>query len=117
MAKAEESGDDADAPKESPTAKALGLTLSALGDDARKSFKLKDSVKGVLVSGVEPNSPAAEKGLRAGDVIEEVNQQAVEKPADVSSAIDTLKKAGKKSALLLVGNGAGDVRFVALALN
>ena len=68
-------------------------------------------------SGVEPNSPAAEKGLRAGDVIEEVNQQAVEKPADVSSAIDTLKKAGKKSALLLVGNGAGDVRFVALALN
>ena len=63
MAKAEEEDDDDDAPKESATAKALGLTLSALGDDARKSFKLKDSVKGVLVSGVEPNSPAAEKGL------------------------------------------------------
>jgi serine protease Do len=114
MAKAEES-DEETSP--SATAKALGLTLSQLGDDARKSFKLKDSVKGVLVTGVEPNSPAAEKGLRPGDVIEEVNQQAVDKPADVSSAIDGLKKSGKKSALLLVGNGAGDVRFVALALN
>ena len=97
-------------------AKALGLPLSPLGDDARKTFKLKDSVKGVLVTGVEANSPAAEKGLRPGDVIEEVNQQAVEKPADVSTAIDGLKKQGKKSALLLVGNGAGDVRFVALSL-
>ena len=71
----------------------------------------------MLVTGVEQNSPASDKGLQPGDVIEEVNQQAVEKPTDVSKAIDDLKKQGKKSALLLVGNGAGDVRFVALALN
>ncbi len=115
MAKAEE--EDSDTPKTSQSAKALGLTLSQLGDDARKTFKLKDSVKGVLVTGVEANSPAADKGLRPGDVIEEVNQQSVDKPADVSAAIDGLKKQGKKSALLLVGNGAGDVRFVALGLN
>ena len=114
MAKAEES--DAETPKADATAKALGLTLSTLNDDARKTFKLREGVKGVLVSGVEANSPAAEKGLRPGDVIEEVNQQAVEKPADVASAISGLKQQGKKSALLLVGNGAGDVRFVALSL-
>jgi serine protease Do len=35
----------------------------------------------------------------------------------VSKVLDTMKKAGKKSALLLVANGVGDVRFVALALN
>jgi serine protease Do len=50
-------------------------------------------------------------------VIEEVNQLSVEKPADVSKTIDGLKKQGKKSALLLVTNAAGEVRFVALALN
>ena len=50
-------------------------------------------------------------------MIEEVNQQAVEKPVDVANAIDGLKKQGKKTALLLVGNGAGDVRFIALSLN
>jgi serine protease Do len=115
MAKAEEQDDDT--PKADATAKALGLTLGAINDDARKTFKLKDSLKGVLVTGVEQNSPAAEKGLRPGDVIEEVNQQAVEKPADVAAAIAAQKKAGKKTALLLVGNGSGDVRFVALALN
>jgi serine protease Do len=114
MAKAE--SEAAPAETESTTAKALGLALSPIGDDARKSYKLKDSLKGVVVTAVDPNSPAAEKGLRAGDVIEEVNQQAVEKPADVSKAIDNLKKQGKKSALLLVANGSGDVRFVALAL-
>ena len=90
---------------------------SPIDDEARKSFKLKDSVKGVVISAVEPNSPRGDKGLRPGDVIEEVNQQAVETPADVAKAIDALKKPGKKSALLLVANGAGDVRFVALALN
>jgi serine protease Do len=117
MAKAEEGAGD-DAPKTTiAPAKALGLTLSLLGDDERKTFKLKDSVKGVLVTGVDANSAAADKGLRAGDVIEEVNQQSVEKPGDVAAAIDALKKQGKKTALLLVGNGAGDVRFVALSLN
>ena len=105
------------APDAQANASALGMALSAIDDEARRTFKIKDSVKGVVVSAVEPNSAAAEKGLRAGDVIEEVNQQAVEKPADVSQSIDALKKAGKKSALLLVSNGAGDVRFVALALN
>jgi len=117
MAKADESTGD-DAPKKSTApAKALGLTMAPLGDEERKTFKLKDSVKGVLVTGVDANSAAADKGLRPGDVIEEVNQQSVEKPGDVAAAIDGLKKQGKKTALLLVGNGAGDVRFVALSLN
>jgi serine protease Do len=97
--------------------KTLGMELSPISDAARKTFKIKDSVKGVIVSAIEPNSPAAEKGLHVGDVIEEINQQAVEKPGDVGKSIDSLKKAGKKSALLLVANGAGDVRFVALALD
>jgi serine protease Do len=115
LAKADD--DDATADLDTGSAKALGLTLSLIGPEARKSFKLKDSIEGVIVSSVDPNSAAAEKGLRPGDVIEEVNQQAVSKPTDVSKAIDALKKQGKKSALLLVANGAGEVRFVALQLN
>ncbi len=113
MAKAESTAPE----PESTTAKALGMALAPMGDDTRKTFNLKDTMKGVVVSAVEPNSPAADKGLRPGDVIEEINQQAVEKPSDVSKAIDSLKKQGKKSALLLVANGSGEVRFVALALN
>jgi serine protease Do len=116
VASAAASGDDESAVEKKAMSKAFGMELSGLSDEARKTFKIKDAIKGVIVSSVEPNSPAAEKGLQAGDVIEEVNQQAVSQPGDVSKAIDTLKKAGKKSALLLVANGTGDVRFVALSI-
>ena len=83
-----------------------------------KSFKIKDSIKGVIVTSVDPGSPAAERGLRPGDVIEEVNHQAVGTPSDVAKAIDAAKKdVNKKPALLLVSNGEGVARFVALPVN
>jgi serine protease Do len=110
------SGDDeANAPKKA-ISKAFGMELSGLSDEARKTFRIKEGVKGVVIASVAPNSPAAEKGLQAGEVIEEVNQLAVSQPAEVSKTIEALKQAGKKSALLLVANGNGDVRFVALAI-
>jgi serine protease Do len=109
-------GDDDATVEKKAISKAFGMELSALSDETRKTFKIKDGVKGVVVSSIEPNSAAAEKGLQPGDVIEEVNQQAVSAPDEVSKAIDALKKAGKKSALMLVANGSGDVRFVALAI-
>ncbi len=96
---------------------ALGLQLAPIDDAARKSFKLKDSVKGAIIAEVTPGSPAGDKGLKPGEVIEEINQQAVESPADVAKVITALKTAGKKSALLLVASGTGDVRFVALTLD
>ena len=98
--------------------KALGMEFSGLTDEARKSFKIKDSVKGVIVTSVDPGSAAAERGLRPGDIIEEVNHQAVETPGDLAKAIDAAKKEGnKKPALLLVSNGEGVARFVALPVN
>jgi serine protease Do len=46
----------------------------------------------------------------------EVNQEAVSNPGDVTSKIDALKSQGRKSALLLVANAQGEVRFVALSI-
>ena len=64
-------------PAEKPvTQKALGLDLAALSKDLRTKYKIKDSVKGVIVTGVDGNSDAAEKRLSAGDVIVEVAQEA-----------------------------------------
>ena len=58
--------------------KTLGLELSSLSDDLRKKFKVRDSVKGVLVTGVDPNvaSAATDKRLSPGDVIVEVQYEA-----------------------------------------
>ena len=98
------------------TQKALGLDLAPLSKDLRSRYKIKDSVKGVVITGVDGASDAAEKRLSAGDVIVEVAQEAVANAADIKKRIDQLKKDGKKSALLLVSNSDGELRFVALSL-
>jgi serine protease Do len=96
--------------------KALGLDLANLTDDLRKKHKIKDSVKGVLITGVDPNTPAAEKHLRPGMVIAEVQQQSVKTAAELQQRIDALKKSGKKAVVLLVVSPDGDPSFVALSL-
>jgi serine protease Do len=106
-----------DEPGEKPvTQKALGLDLATLSKDLRGRYKIKDSVKGVLITGVEGASDAADKRLSAGDVIVEVAQEAVSSAADIKKRIEQLKKDGKKSVLLLVSNGEGELRFVALSV-
>jgi serine protease Do len=97
------------------TQKALGLDLAGLSKDLRSRYKIKDSVKGVVITGVDASSDAAEKRLSAGDVIVEVAQEAVSNAADIKKRVEQLKKDGKKSVLLLVSNPEGELRFVALS--
>ena len=68
-----------DEPAEKPvTQKALGLDLATLSKDLRSRYKIKDSVKGVIITNVDGTSDAAEKRLSPGEVIVEVAQEAVE---------------------------------------
>jgi serine protease Do len=97
--------------------KALGMEFSSLTDDLRQKFAIKNNVvAGVVITGVDPDSVAADKHVQAGDVVMEINQEPVKEPADIAKKIRALKEGGKKSALLLVANGQGEVRFVALGL-
>ncbi len=96
--------------------KALGLDLANLTDELRKKHKIKDKVKGVLIIGVDANSPAAEKRLAPGMVIAEVQQQTVANAAELQARVDKLKKDGKKAIVLLVVSPDGDPSFVALSL-
>src|SRR5947209_19525437 len=104
-------------PAEKPvTQKALGLDLATLSKDLRTRYKIKDSVKGVIITSVDGTSDAADKRLSAGEVIVEIAQEAVSNAADVKKRVDQLKKDGKKSVLLLVANADGELRFVALSV-
>jgi serine protease Do len=98
--------------------KTLGLELSELSDDQRRKFKIKSAVNGVLVTGVDASVAMADpdKRLAPGDVIVEVQYQTVASPTDMQKRVDQLKGQGKKIAVLLVSNGNGDTRFVALNL-
>jgi serine protease Do len=97
--------------------KALGMELSSLDDTSRLKFSIKDSItSGVVVTGVDSDSPAAEKNIEPGEVILEINQEPVSEPADIAKKMKALKDAGKKLALLLISSPDGEERFVALAI-
>jgi serine protease Do len=99
------------------TSSLLGLKLAPLDDALRAKFKIDAKVKGVLVQEVDPQSPAAQKGIRAGDVIVEAAQDPVSAVADVAASIEKVRKAGRRAILLRVEDGKGDLRFVAVPLS
>ncbi len=96
---------------------ALGLELSAQSEELRKRYSIKEGLKGVVVTKVDSNSNAADKRILVGELIVEIGQEAVNSPDDVTKRIEVLKKEGKKSALLLVSNAQGEVRFVAVTMS
>jgi len=107
---------DDGSPDKTVVKKTLGIELANMSDDLRTRYKIKDTVKGVVITGIDASSPAADKRLSPGDVIVEIAQEAVASIDDFQSKIDKLKKDGRKSALLLVAGTDGELRFVALGL-
>ena len=69
-----------------------------------------------MVTDVDPDSDAADRGIQAGDVITAVNSDEVNAPADVSKVIDQAAKAGRKAVLFQISRDDGN-RFVALPVD
>jgi serine protease Do len=106
------------APGEPAAQTALGMTFMGLTSASRQKYTIAESVaSGVVITGIAPSSPAADKRLQPGEVVVEINQEPVKQPADAAKKIEALKSDGKKSALLLVANAQGEVRFVALPID
>ncbi|MFH1158601.1 MAG: DegQ family serine endoprotease [Pseudomonadota bacterium] len=93
----------------------VGLGLSSLTEQLRSLYKIPGTTNGVLISEVKKDSIAADKGLEAGDVIVEVDQQGVSTPEQVVEKIAAAEKAGRSSVLFFIARGE-DMRFVALKL-
>jgi serine protease Do len=80
-----------------------GLQVQSVTPEIANQLNL-NSNKGVVVRGVQPDSPAADAGVQQGDVVLEVNHSKVNTVDDFLSAAKQAKK-DKKSALLLVQRG------------
>lgn len=93
-----------------PRKVASSTTTNDVKGKARLGLMLQETDKGVVVAQVIPGSPAADKGLRSGDIIAKISGKAVKSIADVHKAV---KAAGGKQVLMLVENKQG-ARFVAL---
>ncbi len=105
------------APPAKPRQKSsqLGLSLSPLDSYARTEYRVPGYVQGVVVTDVEPDSPADENNFRAGDVIVAVQNQPVHTPDEVMRRVNDDLKAGRKVEILLVSRD-GALTYVALRL-
>jgi serine protease Do len=112
---AENDQGSSDTPKAEAKIEALSLRIAPLSPALRQLYNIADDIKsGVVITRVT-GGDAADKGLRSGDVLLEVNQHTITKTDDVVRAIDEAKKTGKSAVLLLV-NTRNNLRFVAVKL-
>ena len=93
----------------------LGARLSPITDETREKYKLAQDQKGVVVTEVTPDGNAAGRGLKPGDVIVEVQQEAVTTPAEVAERLDRYRKQNRRTVLMLIQNSDG-LRWVPVPL-
>lgn len=93
----------------------LGVEVGVINDAARSKFELSQDAEGVVILSVGENGPAAEKDLRAGDIIAEVDQKAVRSPADVRERVKSAQENGYRLVTLLI-NRQGDFQWVAVKI-
>jgi serine protease Do len=87
----------------------LGLSVAPAGDVAGAGSK------GVVVTAVDPDGPAAEHGLQSGDVILDVGGKSVSSVADLRSALADAKSGGKHDVLMRI-KSADNTHFVAVPI-
>lgn len=85
-----------------------GVEVSNLTPDLAQQLNIDSSVKGVVVTNIDPASPMADSGLQQGDVIQQVNHQPVNNVSEFEAAV---RKSGDHP-LLLVRRGANTLFLV-----
>jgi len=85
---------------------ALGVSVMPLTPELAARAKAPKDAKGLFVGEVDPDGRAAAAGIQAGDIIQEVNRQAVSTVEDLRAAV---KKSGDKPTLLLINRQGNDV--------
>ena len=91
--------------------KELGIKLVNLSDEIRIRQNIPEDIYGLLVLKVEQNSEAERKGIRPGDIIQEINQVPVNKISELKAVV---KKSSDKKGILLLVNRQGNIIFIAL---
>jgi len=94
--------------------KKLGLTLSTITKEIRMSQNIPGEVTGLLITNVEQNTDAETKGVRPGDIIQEVNQVPI---TDMDAFKRIITSLNDNRGVLLLINRQGNINFVALKLN
>ena len=68
----------------------FGITLSNLTPQASRRLQLPSGKTGALISDVDPDGPAAQSGVRPGDVILQVNRKLVANPTEAARELQAV---------------------------
>ena len=71
--------------------KLLGIEVHSVTPELEKEYGLKEGAQGVVVTSVEPESPAAEAGINPGDMITRVNEDSITSLGDFQKAMEKVK--------------------------
>ncbi len=104
-----------DAPSITRDLTGLGMKVSPITAALREKFQLNPDQKGVVITEVAQGGVAAERGIKAGDVIVEVQQAEVSSPDEVMKKVDAQRAQDRKSVLMLI-QGQDGVKYVPLPL-
>jgi len=85
---------------------ALGVSVAPLTADMAARAGLQKDARGLVVEDVAPDGRAAKAGIERGDIIQEVNRQAVQTVDELRTAI---RRTSDRPALLLVHRGERDL--------
>ena len=69
----------------------LGVTVVEISDATREKYTIPESVRGLVVVEVDESSDAALKGVRPGDVIDEIQQMFISTTAEADAALKAAK--------------------------
>jgi serine protease Do len=95
----------------------LGLALEAVTPAILQRLNIRETnLRGVVVGEVDPNSDAGQKGIQTGDIILSINQAPTTTPEAVAAAVDTARRAGRNTVLLLVRRGNNPPAYVGVDL-
>lgn len=73
-----------------------GLSVEELTPALKQKYRIPNNIEGVIISRVNPNSKAKEAGFEVGDIIAQVENISIKKPADLSNAFARLKGKNKR---------------------
>ncbi|MBN2382017.1 PDZ domain-containing protein [bacterium] len=83
----------------------LGVLVQELSGDLDQYFHLEKGQSGVLVTKVFENGPAAKAGIKVGDILTQINDQAIEHVSTLKHALQNLEEKDKDVTLIVWRDG------------
>jgi serine protease Do len=95
---------------------ALGVAVTPLTPAIARQLGVDGTLKGLVITAVDPSSDAAGKGLRRGDLLLSANNSPVATEAALNAAVQQAQQAGRSAVLLQVQRGRAQPAFIPVRL-